>query len=170
MWEQLFGHVDKGAHMKAMFELTTRMNSLARIVVGPANISATTALRVRVHCVCGGGRRALPIHRKAVAERPGHITTGVSLRQTSCRLRWYRSPASTPCCYLADVCVRLAAAAAGHRAEWVGGGAAAGLQRADAHPHTNKVSSYGQPVTCPPDKQCTLSTLSTRTLLKAQAR
>lgn len=56
MWEQLFGHVDKGAHMKAMFELTTRMNSLARIVVGPANISATTALQVRVHtCVCGGG-------------------------------------------------------------------------------------------------------------------
>ena len=47
MWEQLLGHVDKKAHMKAMFELTTRMNSLARIVVGPANISATTALQVR---------------------------------------------------------------------------------------------------------------------------
>lgn len=47
MWEQLFSHVDKQAHMKAMFELTTRMNSLARIVVGPANISATTALQVR---------------------------------------------------------------------------------------------------------------------------
>lgn len=46
MWDQLFGHVDKKAHMKAMFELTTRMNSLARIVVGPANISATTALQV----------------------------------------------------------------------------------------------------------------------------
>lgn len=46
MWEQLFGHLDKKAHMKAMFELTTRMNSLARIVVGPANISATTALQV----------------------------------------------------------------------------------------------------------------------------
>jgi hypothetical protein len=45
MWESLFGHVDKKAHMKAMFELTTRMNSLARIVVGPANISATTALQ-----------------------------------------------------------------------------------------------------------------------------
>jgi hypothetical protein len=47
MWDQLFKHVDKQAHMKAMFELTTRMNSLARIVVGPANISATTALQVR---------------------------------------------------------------------------------------------------------------------------
>jgi hypothetical protein len=41
----MFGHVDKKAHMKAMFELTTRMNSLARIVVGSANISATTALQ-----------------------------------------------------------------------------------------------------------------------------
>ncbi len=49
MWQQLFGHIDKQAHMKAMFELTTRMNSLARIVVGPANISATTALQVWWH-------------------------------------------------------------------------------------------------------------------------
>lgn len=46
MWDQMLGHVDKKAHMKAMFELTTRMNSLARVVVGPANISATTALQV----------------------------------------------------------------------------------------------------------------------------
>lgn len=49
MWDQMLGHVDKKAHMKAMFELTTRMNSLARIVVGPANISATTALQVGRH-------------------------------------------------------------------------------------------------------------------------
>eukprot|EP00775_Hariotina_reticulata_P012305 gene12305-12441_t len=45
MWDSLYGHVDKKAHMKAMFNLTTRMNSLARIVVGNANISATTALQ-----------------------------------------------------------------------------------------------------------------------------
>ncbi|WIA39023.1 hypothetical protein OEZ86_005171 [Tetradesmus obliquus] len=45
MWESMFGHVDKKSHMKAMFDLTTRMNSLARIVVGSANISATTALQ-----------------------------------------------------------------------------------------------------------------------------
>lgn len=45
MWQQMFSDTDKKAHMKAMFELTTRMNSLARITLGNANISATTALQ-----------------------------------------------------------------------------------------------------------------------------
>jgi hypothetical protein len=54
MWDAVYAHVDKAAHMRAMFELTTRMNSLARIVVGPANISATTALQVS-GCVWRGG-------------------------------------------------------------------------------------------------------------------
>jgi hypothetical protein len=44
-WDALFGHVNKDAHMREMFQLTTRLNALARIVLGPANISATTALQ-----------------------------------------------------------------------------------------------------------------------------
>mmetsp|Transcript_30721 Transcript_30721/g.91052 ORF Transcript_30721/g.91052 Transcript_30721/m.91052 type:complete len:721 (-) Transcript_30721:2123-4285(-) len=44
-WGMQYGSVDKKAHMKAMFDLTTRMNALARTVVGNANISATTALQ-----------------------------------------------------------------------------------------------------------------------------
>jgi hypothetical protein len=55
MWDSVYGHVDKAKHMRAMFELTTRMNALARIVVGPANISATTALQVRARGGGGGG-------------------------------------------------------------------------------------------------------------------
>lgn len=45
MWDKLYGKVDKKEHMKRMFDLTTRMNSLARITLGNANISATTALQ-----------------------------------------------------------------------------------------------------------------------------
>uniref|UniRef100_A0A6T8S9D1 Radical SAM core domain-containing protein n=1 Tax=Chlamydomonas leiostraca TaxID=1034604 RepID=A0A6T8S9D1_9CHLO len=45
MWERLYGKEDKKEHMKRMFDLTTRMNSLARITLGNANISATTALQ-----------------------------------------------------------------------------------------------------------------------------
>lgn len=45
-WEKQFGDHDKKAHMKDMFNLTTRMNALARITIGNANISATTALQV----------------------------------------------------------------------------------------------------------------------------
>ncbi|KAG1678881.1 hypothetical protein FOA52_003549 [Chlamydomonas sp. UWO 241] len=44
-WGKQFGDVDKKNHMKGMFDLTTRMNALARIVTGNANISATTALQ-----------------------------------------------------------------------------------------------------------------------------
>lgn len=45
MWQQVFTDIDKKAHMKDMFELTTRMNALARVTIGNANISATTALQ-----------------------------------------------------------------------------------------------------------------------------
>ena len=44
-WETMFGSVDQKAHMKSMFDLTTRMNALARVTIGNANISATTALQ-----------------------------------------------------------------------------------------------------------------------------
>jgi len=44
-WGKVFGKVDKKAHMNKMFNLTTRMNALARITLGNANISATTALQ-----------------------------------------------------------------------------------------------------------------------------
>ena len=33
MWQQMYGNVDKTAHMKSMFDLTTRMNALARLTV-----------------------------------------------------------------------------------------------------------------------------------------
>ncbi|KAI8474409.1 MAG: hypothetical protein J3K34DRAFT_518152 [Monoraphidium minutum] len=45
MWQALHGHVDKKEHMMAMFHLTTRVNALARITIGGANITATTALQ-----------------------------------------------------------------------------------------------------------------------------
>lgn len=45
VWDEMFGSVDKKSHMKAMFDLTTRMNALARVTIGNANISATTALQ-----------------------------------------------------------------------------------------------------------------------------
>jgi len=45
MWKALYGHLDKKQHMKDMFELTTRMNALARVTIGNCNISATTALQ-----------------------------------------------------------------------------------------------------------------------------
>jgi biotin synthase-like enzyme len=45
MWSALYGHLDKAAHMRDMFQLTTRMNALARITLGSANIAATTALQ-----------------------------------------------------------------------------------------------------------------------------
>lgn len=33
MWERLYGKEDKKEHMKRMFDLTTRMNALARITL-----------------------------------------------------------------------------------------------------------------------------------------
>ena len=49
-----FEGVDKGAHMKEMLTLTTRMNALARVTLGNVNIAATTALQVGLG---GGGCR-----------------------------------------------------------------------------------------------------------------
>ena len=45
MWSNQYGEVDKKAHMRAMVELTTRMNALARVTLGNVNIAATTALQ-----------------------------------------------------------------------------------------------------------------------------
>ncbi|PSC71854.1 iron hydrogenase assembly [Micractinium conductrix] len=45
MWAAQFEGVDKGAHMKEMLTLTTRMNALARVTLGNVNIAATTALQ-----------------------------------------------------------------------------------------------------------------------------
>ncbi|EFJ50489.1 iron hydrogenase assembly protein [Volvox carteri f. nagariensis] len=44
-WTELYPQVDKNAHMKSMFELTTAMNALVRITLGNVNISATTAMQ-----------------------------------------------------------------------------------------------------------------------------
>lgn len=50
MWAEAFPEAvaDKQAHMAAMFELTTRMVALVRITLGNANVTATTALQVRI--------------------------------------------------------------------------------------------------------------------------
>ncbi|GLI60291.1 hypothetical protein VaNZ11_002404 [Volvox africanus] len=45
VWTDLYPLVDKNAHMKSMFELTTAMNALVRITMGNVNISATTAMQ-----------------------------------------------------------------------------------------------------------------------------
>jgi hypothetical protein len=54
-WMVQFGAVDKTTHMKRMFELTTRMNALARIALGNVNVTATTALQAsQAKCFAGG--------------------------------------------------------------------------------------------------------------------
>lgn len=65
-WERLNKGIDKKSHMHAMFELTTIMNALARITLGNANISATTALqaiepRGREIALCRGANVIMPI-------------------------------------------------------------------------------------------------------------
>lgn len=45
MWAALYSDVDKKKHMRDMLDLTTRVNALARITIGNANIAATTALQ-----------------------------------------------------------------------------------------------------------------------------
>ena len=65
MWQAMFGGVDKKGHMQKMFDLTTRMNALARVTLGNANISATTALQVRRGGGSGSSRQttALQVRR-----------------------------------------------------------------------------------------------------------
>ena len=45
VWEAAHPPATRGAHMRAMVDLTTRMNALARITLGNVNIAATTALQ-----------------------------------------------------------------------------------------------------------------------------
>ena len=58
--------------LQDMLTLTTRMNALARITLGNVNISATTALQVRV---CGLGSLGFKLLEQSAFGRPGPATS-----------------------------------------------------------------------------------------------
>ncbi|GLC62896.1 hypothetical protein PLESTB_001956500 [Pleodorina starrii] len=83
-WGELYPDVDKNAHMKSMFELTTAMNALVRITMGNVNISATTAMQA-----------IIPTGREIALERGANVVMPI-LTPTMYR-EAYQLYAGKPC-------------------------------------------------------------------------